>query len=83
MSALAAIDRALLMRCPMQFAVPVQRRHASSETLRQEAQISRLLRDKLVRVEWHEAASGATAVTRTIHLTDAGLAALNAGTPAR
>lgn len=68
-----AYDLAWLRECPRVVTVPVQRRFAAEDLVRQERLISMFLRFGFVRVEWHEKSPGWTVVTRTIHLTQNGL----------
>ena len=78
MSTLTSEDRALMMRCPLREVVPQAMRGASGEQLRRIAQVARLKKDGMLRVVLDADASDAMHITRTLNLTEAGVAALHA-----
>ena len=78
MTTLTADDRALMMRCPLREVVPQAMRGVSGEQLRKLERVARLKRDGLLRVDLDVDASDARHITRTLHLTAAGVAALHA-----
>ena len=78
MSTLTVEDRNLMNRCPLREVVPQAMRGVSGEQLRQIERVARLKREGLLRIELDVDASDARHITRTLHLTEAGVAALHA-----
>jgi hypothetical protein len=70
-------DRELLMRCPLTEVIPQSTKGISSDLSRRIAQVGRLKKDGLIRVEIDVDCSDARHITRKIHLTPAGVAALH------
>lgn len=78
MNPITPADRALMMRLPLREVVPQAMRGVSGDLLRRLEQVTRLRKAGLLRVELDVDASDARHITRTLHLTAAGVAALHA-----
>ena len=74
---LSTQDRELLMRCPLREMIPQAMKGQSAAFLARLHQVRKLRERGLIRVEIDADASDGRAVCRILHLTPAGLIALN------